>query len=163
LRNSSFSNLEQIFTYREKSITAQIMYQYPPRIVSHPNNEHNFGERIPIRIVWDETDAKEEIEISADSTPVEVLKELASRRERDSEGCFLKVIGQDSFLVGDYRLIDFEYVRERIMLKRVPQLIVVNEDSINIEKANETVYHNIERSISHQMSSEEEPAAVYER
>ena len=59
------------------------------------------------------------------------------------------MVGRDSFLVGGHRVIDYEYIRERVMMKEMPQLIVVKGDSISIERANDHIYHNIERSLYH--------------
>ena len=45
---------------------------------------------------------------------------------------FLKVIGRDTFLIGEHRVVDYECVRETLMLGAVPQLMVVQGgDSID--------------------------------
>ena len=60
---------------------------------------------------------------------------------------FLKVIGRDTFLIGEHRVVDYECVRETLMLGAVPQLMVVEADAISIERANETVYFNLRESL----------------
>ena len=136
-------------------------YQYPPQIVSHPNDSHHFGRNVTVRLIWDSQ--KEVLDLPTDLTSSEALADVARRLGKDSEGCFLKVVGRDSFLVGDHRVIDYEYIRERIMVKEIPQLIVVKSDSISIERANDLVYHNIARSIYKSQESTEEDRVAYQR
>lgn len=95
------------------------MYQYPPRIVSHPGDRHEY-EFIDARVLWGSD--HEENRIPADITPEELINRLADKfgishqRRKDS---FIKVVGEDSYLLGDYRIIDFEYVWERVAAKLV--------------------------------------------
>ena len=83
-----------------------------------------------MRISWD--DVSEEVKIATGASPREVLEALGERLGRDSEDRFLKVIGRDTFLIGEHRVVDYECVRETLMLGAVPQLMVVQGgDSID--------------------------------
>ena len=57
------------------------------------------------------------------------------------------MIGRDTFLIGEHRVVDYEYVRESLVNEMVPQLTVVEADGISIERINETVYFNLRDSL----------------
>ena len=87
--------------------------------MSHPGDKHGY-EVIQVRILWG--DEHEENEILADITPEELLDQLGGKfsiRPDRRKDCFIKVIGEDSYLLGDYRIIDFEYIRERVAAELV--------------------------------------------
>ena len=44
-------------------------------------------------------------------------------------------------------MVDYECVRETLMLGAVPQLMAVQADAISIERANETVYFNLRENL----------------
>ena len=69
----------------EKSISAQIQYQYPPLLVSRKGGRGGccFGEAVRVRISWD--DVSEEVKIATGASPREVLEALGERLGRDSE------------------------------------------------------------------------------
>ena len=73
----------------EKSISAQIQYQYPPLLASRRGGDY-LGEAVRLRISWDEV--CEEVKIATGASPREVLEALGKRLGRDSEDRFLKVI-----------------------------------------------------------------------
>ena len=80
------------FIVREKSISAQIQYQYPPLLARKCDNLHGcFGEAeaVRVRISWD--DVSEEVKIATGASPREVLEALGARLGRDSDDRFLKV------------------------------------------------------------------------
>ena len=60
---------------------------------------------------------------------------------------YIQVIGRDTFLIGDHRVVDYECVRRTLMSGAVPQLTVVEAEAISIERANETVYFNLRESL----------------
>ena len=73
----------------EKSISAQIQYQYPPLLASRRGGDY-LGEAVRLRISWDEV--CEEVKIATGASPREVLEALGKRLGRDSKDRFLKVI-----------------------------------------------------------------------
>lgn len=42
----------------------------------------------------------------------------------------LKVCGQDEFLVGDYKIIQFQYIQDCIAREVVPTLVTVSRESV---------------------------------
>ncbi|XP_059078692.1 phosphatidylinositol 4,5-bisphosphate 3-kinase catalytic subunit beta isoform-like isoform X2 [Tigriopus californicus] len=123
---------------------AQILYQFPPRIVSSPCDSHCY-QRLKVRLLWHSDEINE---ISPNVEPKDLILELANKfhhTEDEVQRSFLKVVGEDSYLIGQHRMIDFEYIREQISLQKLAKLVVVDVKEIDIVQANDQFYKSLEK------------------
>ncbi len=84
--------------------------------VTHVPLQHEYDE-IPINLFWGKHKSSEAI---ADVRADDFLTDQAEKFAIDSyDDAVIKVVGEDTFLLDNYRLIDYEYIREKIMIGEV--------------------------------------------
>ena len=135
--------------YRKEDWRARFAYQYPSRLALSAASETLASGHIGVRILWQ---GYEETSVPAAATPDDVLALLGAKYgfpQELVERSVLKVCGEDSYLFGsEHRMIDFEFVRERVLVDAIPCLVVVNSEGVEIEQAEDEVYHSLNLEIS---------------
>lgn len=145
-------------------MSSKVQYQYPPRLVSSPGDDHGLPERIRIKLTWDDS---EETEADPNETSEELLARLGGslgHSEEYVQQCFVKTVGEDSFLcLQGVRLADYAFVRERVASERPPRLAVLHARAIVIEQAHETVYLSLQRDCDLRKRSDPDDLALSPR
>lgn len=120
----------------------RIMYQYPPRLVLNPMDKP-VKHLLRVDLTWD---SHQETHVPADISAEDLVMKLGKKYNYDdaySATCCIKTIGEESYLLGGHRLIDYAYIYD----SPLPKLVVMNVDSIEIEKASDKVYISLENDV----------------
>lgn len=115
---------------------SKLLYQFPPRIVPCPEDRnHGFGPRIPVKLAWNDRVVDE---IASEIRPGQLIAGLAQKFGFDPVDCFIKAVGEESYLITDNRMIDFEYVRNRLAQGKRPVLTVIAVD-LDLDRGSSTL------------------------
>ncbi|CAH1990801.1 unnamed protein product [Acanthoscelides obtectus] len=132
----------------------KLHYQFPPRIAKHSYIlKETLNEKKNIKIaskfdhecsVYDIMQSSFTFNVSPTISPRELLEMILAKRatimnirtDRASE-YILKVCGQDEFLVGDFHIIEFQYIQECISKGVTPTLVTYHVDDVPVFKMND--------------------------
>ena len=84
-----------------------------------------------------------------DISPEELIREVGEKLGFDESyysKCYVKTVGEASFLLGDHKLYEFAFINENAM----PELVLLPEDKIEIEEASDFIYIHIDRDAHNQ-------------
>ena len=133
------------------------MYQYSPRLVLNPISKNvDHKGLVQIQITWD--GIKEKFEMPLDISPEELIREVGEKlgfEETHYSKCYVKTVGEASFLLGDHKLYEFAFINENA----IPELVILPEDKIEIEEASDFVYIHIDRDAHNQNGESQSSAA----
>ena len=118
------------------------MYQYPARLASTQSKTKSHPV-IQVDLRWED---KYETEIRIDITAEDLVMSLGSKYGFDQDFCKLcciKTVGEASFLLGHHLLSDYAFIQE----EKVPKLVILAWDSIEVDMANEAIYIKLEKDI----------------
>ena len=107
---------------------------------------------IPVDLSWDD---QHETEIRTDMTAEDLVLELGQKYGFDEsycQQCCIKTIGEASYLLGSHKLSEYAFIQE----KQVPQLVILDFDSIEIDMANDAIYISLEKDVESRMSNGQE-------
>ncbi|KAI4460968.1 phosphatidylinositol kinase [Holotrichia oblita] len=117
----------------------KLLYHYPRRIVSKEafKKYFNYTKRdIVVTIKLINLDNKISLSVSPETFPEilleKYLEKMANRLNirENVDNYVLKVYGQDEYLIGNYQLIEFQYIQEAISNDVIPVLLVVKKSDI---------------------------------
>ena len=115
-----------------------------------------------IAIQWN--GVTEKIRVELDQTADDLILELGAQLSFNPSRCCFKAVGEESYLLGRHKLVQFEFVYENLRTGRVPDLLIVREDAVDVESVGESIYLELERDVlskpSKVRSQTQLPAAV---
>lgn len=77
-----------------------------------------------------------------------MIGEKLGHSEEYIDRCFIKIVGEDSYLVGNYRMIDYESIRDRVSVGEIPKLVILDaESNPDLIHASETVYLSLDQEV----------------
>ncbi|XP_078615634.1 phosphatidylinositol 4,5-bisphosphate 3-kinase catalytic subunit delta isoform-like [Branchiostoma floridae x Branchiostoma japonicum] len=128
---------------KEKSWVERLQYQFPPRLESSedlPKHMQPANNNLVVNIRFHNTDMSYSFQVHVMAFPIELhqlaLKKKASflrQPEEDPADFTLKVCGQFDYLIGEFPISRFKYVRKCLSKATTPQLMLVNLDNIDLE------------------------------
>lgn len=142
-RQNAKKMVEQIaIEQSNKDWVAKVQYLYPLNICKEPYFSPEIASKLKdnklvIPVVVENTQVRYTFRVPVQSFPRELLQlvlqklELTTGTEQGNpEDFLLKVCGRDEFLIGEYPLSQFQYVRKSIMNEHPPQLSMISNSSI---------------------------------
>ncbi len=82
-------------------------------------------DELEVRLVWGQHCERR---VASSARVNELLRSLAAkwgRTEEEVESSVIKVVGEDAYLLDNHRLVDYEYVREKVALGRVRETMML--------------------------------------
>ena len=149
-----------VMIFRESSWQDRICYQYPPRLISSSVQCLQYLKNAAvdddlkifhISIEWN--NIQERFRVGYGETADELVARLGENLGFNPSKCCFKAMGEDSYIIGPERVINFEFVYENLRAGLVPSLAIVREDSVDVESVGENVYLLLEKDVSRRPST----------
>ena len=100
-------------------------------------------------IFSDDCSFVEEISLDFEQTADDLLLYCCSKLgdHFDARNCCFKTIGEDSYIFGKHKLVDFAYLHEHICINSLPNLILTCVNAVEVEKVANGVYVLLDRDM----------------
>ncbi|XP_015605201.1 phosphatidylinositol 4,5-bisphosphate 3-kinase catalytic subunit delta isoform [Cephus cinctus] len=139
---------------QKKSWVEKMQYQFPSRLATTPDVPKNIESRLKdghilLLTKFENIETSFKFRVPHTITPYQLLEQILTKRANtlmsrgERAGDFiLKVCGQEEYLIGDYPLIQFNYIQDCLERDIAPILVTLSVDSVPVDQDN--VYENPE-------------------
>ncbi|XP_064642151.1 phosphatidylinositol 4,5-bisphosphate 3-kinase catalytic subunit beta isoform-like [Lineus longissimus] len=114
----------------------QILYFHPPSINEHTVHSQ-INKDILISVYLPKLGIKTTKRISTEKKPTDLIQTVLRKRtlttgipEEPAENYCLKIVGEESYLVGDHKLIHFTHIQKLVSTDKMPQLVLKSEEEL---------------------------------
>ncbi|XP_015181948.1 PREDICTED: phosphatidylinositol 4,5-bisphosphate 3-kinase catalytic subunit delta isoform [Polistes dominula] len=133
---------------QKKSSMEKIQYQYPLRLAPTPEIPKNIECRLKdgnlvLVTKFRNSETSFTFQIPHSITPYELLVLILNKRANTMmlrgehpNDFILKVCGQEEYLIGEYPLIQFNYIQDCLAKDITPTLVTLNADSVSLDQDN---------------------------
>ncbi|CAH0555330.1 unnamed protein product [Brassicogethes aeneus] len=132
----------------------RLMYQFPPRLdktsliykdILHSMKNINIASKIAVEHseVSEKYQSSHTFSVSPLIVPYRLLEMILAKKaiilkdkNDKADNYVLKVCGQDEYFVGDYPIVQFQYIQDSLSREIIPMLVMVSKDSVPLIKLN---------------------------
>lgn len=143
----------------------RLYYQFPPRLADSDIPPPNIASRLrdggfDLKSRFENNDSQFSFKVFKNMRPKQLVTQILNKRSltlaisgEQADNFFLKVCGQDEYLVGDKPLIQFLYIQEMLAKDQIPVVVTVSRESIPVDMGLTSDYENQELQRTRQPSS----------
>ncbi|XP_076360353.1 phosphatidylinositol 4,5-bisphosphate 3-kinase catalytic subunit beta isoform-like isoform X1 [Tachypleus tridentatus] len=146
-----------------KSWKDKLLYKYPVRVESSPNlpsyiPKHIRENNIVLTVRLESSDTSFKFSVSHSITSNDLLDQvltkkafLSGQRKGNVESYLLKICGREEYLLDNYPLSQYKYIRQMIADEKTPELLMVS--MVNIELEVDNIYESLDDILTKKANS----------